>query len=102
MNNVRITVLKCTYNADLTERYGLPAPQPCPFHRVGESYLSVEGNKPDGFCEEAWGCLSKYAFALAHGAPGFWLDWSRENHKVILSCHDGCRPVIFLLEAVVQ
>ncbi len=100
MKNVKITVLERTINEKLIEEYGNPKLSLCPYNKVGQEYISVEGAKPDGFCEEAWTAFGKYAFALVHGSDGFWPTWIEKRHISINSCNDGLRPVIFKLEVI--
>jgi len=65
--------LKRTTNQKLIEKYGNPEIEHLwPYNKEGQESISVEGTKPDGFCEEAWTAFGKYAFALAHRAEGFF------------------------------
>ena len=100
MKKVGIKVLECTVNRKLAPLYGQPDIQACPFLKEGDSFVSVEGAKPEGFCESAWQAIYPYVFALGHGAPGFWLDWSIDNHSTVLCCNDGLRPVVVLVSAL--
>lgn len=101
MKDVRITVLQRTSNENLIEKYGNPKIEHlCPYNKEGQEYISIEGAKPEGFCEEAWTAFGKYAFALAHGVEGFWPSWIESRHIAINSCNDGLRPVIFKLEPI--
>lgn len=96
--NVRITVVKKHLNQDLIDQYGQKGDMgACPLVEVGQTYTAVCGEQPEGFCNEAWETLSRYAFAIAHGANGFWPGWTIEPNAVV-SCNDGLRPVVFLLE----
>jgi uncharacterized repeat protein (TIGR04076 family) len=101
MKDVKITVLERTSVDRLIKEYGNRKLEHfCPFNKEGQEYISVEGRKPDGFCEEAWTAFGKYVFALAHGADGFWPSWIEARHVSINSCNDGLRPVIFKLEVI--
>ena len=53
MKKVGIKVLECTVNRKLAPLYGQPDIQACPFLKEGDSFVSVEGAKPEGFCESA-------------------------------------------------
>ena len=99
MYQVRITVLSAELKKDLIEQYGCPEMCICPRHKVGESFIT-DFRKPDGLCEDAWGCMERYVFTLAHTKdPLFWNDWSRQGCAVVC-CNDGYRPVTFLLETL--
>lgn len=37
-------------------------------------------------------------FTLSHGGSDFYDGWMRDKHTAVLSCNDGVRPVIFLVE----
>ena len=100
MKRVEIKVLECTVNTRLAPEYGQPNIEPCPFHKAGDVFISVEGAKPERLCESAWQAIEDYVFALGHGAPGFWLEWSIQNHAAVLCCNDGLRPVTFLVRAL--
>lgn len=102
MRDVRITVLKSTFDEELAKAYANPALGVCPFHKPGQEFLSKAGTQPEGLCDEAWTAFGKYAFALAHGSDGFWPGWIEKRNVAINSCNDGLRPVIFKLEAVEQ
>jgi uncharacterized repeat protein (TIGR04076 family) len=101
IRDVRITVLQRTTNQRLIEKYGdSKIEHLCPYNEEGQEFISVEGAKPDGFCEEVWTAFGKYAFALAHGVERFWPSWIEARHIAISSCNDGLRPVIFKFEPV--
>ena len=55
--NVRITAVRRTEYRDLMEKYENPIEHTCDI-REGDSFLSVDGEKPDGFCDSAWKSLS--------------------------------------------
>ncbi len=100
MHDIKVTVIKLTRNEELIEEYGTPSLPVCPFHKVGQEFISKAGQKPDGLCEEAWTAFGKYVFAFAHGADGFWPTWIEKRNLSINSCNDGLRPVIFKLEVI--
>lgn len=101
MNQVKITVLKTTLDAQLAAEYGALGLGPCPMLQEGQTFYA-DYAKPDGFCDEAWKAIYQYVFALAHGAGEglfYYEDWIRQPGVAICSCNDGLRPVIFKLEA---
>lgn len=101
MNKCRITVLETQFNEKLAKEYGAANIGPCPFHKVGDVFVSNYA-KPEGFCDEAWKAISHYVFAIVHGMQGtfFANRWVRQDGVSINSCNDGLRPVIFKLERV--
>ncbi len=63
--------------------------------KEGESFITTNGNMPEGFCHHAWyGMYSKITF-IRFG--GNFDDWAGEGVYYV-SCPDGARPVIFKLE----
>ncbi|WP_194761888.1 TIGR04076 family protein [Pantoea ananatis] len=99
MHKVKITVLSVELKPTLIERYGYPKMETCPKHQEGEKFIT-DFRKPNALCEDAWGCMEKFVFTLAHTSePLFWNDWSRQG-KAVVCCNDGYRPVTFLLETL--
>ena len=99
MNQVKITVLKTTFDQALAQEYGAPGIGPCPMLKEGQVFYA-DYAKPQGLCDEAWKAIYQYVFALAHGAGTFYFgDWIDKPGVAICSCNDGLRPVIFKLEA---
>ena len=109
MKKVKITILKTTFQEDLSKEYGVDGLSTCPLMKEGEVYYAdyakpegfCDDAKPEGFCDEAWKAIYQYVFALAHGASEIWYyeDWIKTPGVAIVSCNDGLRPVIMKLEA---
>ena len=99
MRNVRITVMAMVNHQDLISRYENPIERPCDM-KVGMSFLSVGGEKPEGLCPSAWETLSPFVTALGNGATGLYDGWMKDEHSAMISCNDGFRPVSFLVEAL--
>ena len=97
--NVRITAVRQTEYRDLMEMYENPIEHACDI-REGDSFISVDGEKPDGFCDSAWESVEKFVRALAEGGGNFYGGWMKNPRSALISCNDGFRPVSFLLEAV--
>ena len=100
MKKVRITVLKTTFNKELTEEYGAEGLTACPMMKEGQIFYA-DYAKPEGLCDEAWKAIYQYVFALAHSSGNelfYYGDWIRKKGVAICSCNDGLRPVIFKLE----
>lgn len=97
--NVRITAVKKVCHKDLMEKYENPIEHTCDIHE-GDTWISVEGRCPEGFCPSAWSSMEMFVFALAHGAGDFYTGWMKNKKSAMISCNDGFRPVSFLLEAI--
>lgn len=100
MNKVKITVLKTTFDEELSKEYGAEGLGPCPMMQKGQVFYA-DWAKPEGFCDEAWKAIYQYVFALSHGADKglfYYGDWIKTPGVAICSCNDGLRPVIFKLE----
>jgi len=99
MKKCKITVLETTFNEKLAREYGAPNIGRCPYHKVGDEFIT-RYRKPDGLCDEAWTAIGKYVFALSMGAEGFWKEWIDKPGMSINCCNDGIRPVIFKIESM--
>lgn len=51
MCKVKIEVIQTHFDEELAKEYG--AECACPIHKVGESFISLGFDKPQGFCDEA-------------------------------------------------
>lgn len=93
------------FNPELLAEYGKhPDAGPCQKFEEGwetiidwDSYISLR--IPDGFCAEAWHCISHYVYAALQGGS-LMQTWMKDDHIMIASCNDGTRPVIFKLERI--
>lgn len=100
VRDVKITVLKTSFNEDLAKDYGVPNLGTCPCNKVGQVYISKGGLKPDDLCDDAWEAFGRFVFALAHGVNEFFPDWVDVPKTTINCCNDGIRPVIFKCEVL--
>ncbi|MBE6694769.1 MAG: TIGR04076 family protein [Ruminococcaceae bacterium] len=98
MKKVKITVIRKARYDDLIEKYENPIEHACDME-IGEVYISVDGQKPDGFCDSAWTSIEPFAKELARGGGNFYDGWMKNPHSAMISCNDGFRPVTFLVEA---
>ena len=99
MKKVKITVIRRASYADLIKEYESPLTSPC-LTRVGDVFVSVDGERPEGLCEIAWReTLAPFVKTLAEGGGNFYGEWMKNPHSAMVSCNDGFRPVSFLLEA---
>lgn len=99
MNYCKITVLKRMLNEDLKHEYCASDAEHCPIFSEGQEFhysAFGDGNKPEGFCEQAWNDIFKYIMALSVG--GNFSGWIKKDGTNIVCCTDGIRPVIFKLE----
>ena len=99
MKKVKITAMRRTCYADLMQQYENPIEHACEVE-IGMSWISVEAQKPDGFCNAAWECMAPFVMTLAHGGGNFYDGWMKNPYSAMLSCNDGFRPVSFYLEVI--
>ena len=97
MKRVRITALRQTVYTDLMAQYENPIEHTCDV-QIGQSWISEEGQRPDGFCPSAWDSLSPFVTALARGEGNFYDGWMKDPYSAMISCNDGFRPVSFYVE----
>ncbi|MBR6793585.1 MAG: TIGR04076 family protein [Clostridia bacterium] len=99
MKRVKITALRQTVYTDLMEQYENPIEHTCDI-KIGESWISTDGKRPEGFCESAWSSIAPFAEELAKGGGNFYDGWMKNPRSAMISCNDGFRPVSFLLETI--
>ena len=97
MYNVKITALCRADHKELQQQYENPILHTCDVV-IGQSWLSVDGKRPDGFCDSAWDSVSPFVVRLANGESNFYDGWMKNPYSAMISCNDGFRPVSFLLE----
>ena len=98
MKKVKITVMKTARYADLMEVYENEMEHACDM-QVGQVFVSIDAQKPLGFCDSAWETISPFVTELANGGGNFYDGWMKNPNSAMISCNDGFRPVSFLLEA---
>lgn len=99
VRKVRITAVRQTVYQDLMERYENPIQHTCDV-KVGDSWLSVDGEKPEGMCDSAWESMAFFVKTLAAGGGNFYDGWMKNPDSAMISCNDGFRPVSFYIEVV--
>ena len=99
LKKVRITAMRQTVYTDLMARFENPIQHACDI-KVGQTFLSVDAQRPEGLCESAWESMRGFVEALARGEGNFFDGWMRNPHSAMISCNDGFRPVSFYLETV--
>lgn len=99
MKKCKITVLKTSLFRDLADQFGKkPEFSPCPVFKEGEVFFtegSFGNSMPGNFCHKAWKSLELPVNVLVGGGKFLGIE-----EKTIVSCMDGLRPAIFLVEAV--
>ena len=99
MLKVRITAIRQTVYPDLMAKYENPILHTCDV-LIGQSWISENGNRPDGMCVSAWDSMREFVEALARGEGNFFDGWMKNPMSAMISCNDGFRPVSFLLETM--
>ena len=99
MKKVRITAVRQTVYEDLMAQYENPIEHACDVS-IGQSWISVDGLRPDGFCPSAWDSVRPFVESLARGEGNFFDGWMKNPMSAMISCNDGFRPVSFLIEMV--
>lgn len=99
MKSVKITVARMAHYADLSAMYENVLENPCVVTQ-GQTWMSENGEKPDGFCDSAWESVAPFVKELAQGGGNFYDGWMKNPHSAMVSCNDGFRPVSFYLETV--
>ena len=99
MKKVRITAMRKTEYKELMKEFENPLDEPCSV-KVGDVFISFDGNKPDGLCESAWETMRPFVEQLARGGGDFFDGWMKDSHSAMLSCNDGFRPVSFYIEVI--
>lgn len=99
MKNVKITVKKITVYDDLIKEYENPILHACAL-KVGESFISINAEKPHDFCDSAWSVIEPFVKDLANGINNFYDGWMKDPNSAMISCNDGFRPVSFYIEVI--
>lgn len=97
MKNVKITAVRKTCYPDLMAQYENPIEHACHV-REGMVWVSVGGEKPEGFCLSAWESMEYFVKELACGGGNFYGGWMKNPYSAMISCNDGFRPVSFYIE----
>lgn len=97
--NVKITVMKMACHQDLIDKYENPIKHACDM-TIGKVFVSINGDKPEGFCDSAWDSVSPFVKKLADGGGNFYDGWMKNEKSAMISCNDGFRPVSFYLESI--
>lgn len=99
MKKIKITAMRRSRYEDLMAEYENPIEHTCDV-RIGQTWTSIDGQCPDGFCHEAWKNMKEYVEALAEGKGNFFDGWMKNPFSAMLSCNDGFRPVSYYIETI--
>jgi uncharacterized repeat protein (TIGR04076 family) len=99
MKRIQITALRRSCYPDLMEQYENPIEHACDVC-LGQSFISKDGERPEGLCESAWESMRTFVEELARGGGNFYDGWMRNPHSAMISCNDGFRPVSFYIEVM--
>ena len=76
MKKVRITALRQTVYTDLMAQYENPIAHACQVE-MGNSGISENAQKPEGFCQAAWEGMAPFVKTLAEGGGNFYDGWMK-------------------------
>ena len=99
LQQVRITAMRQTVYHDLMASYENPIEHACDI-TVGQTFVAVDAQCPEGLCPSAWESMRPFVEALARGEGDFYDGWMQNPHSAMISCNDGFRPVSFYLETI--
>ncbi len=99
MYKVKITAVRKACYPDLMEIYENPIEHACDITE-GQTFISIDGKKPEGLCDSAWESIERFVKDLAEGGGNFFDGWMKNPHSAMISCNDGFRPVSFYLERI--
>jgi uncharacterized repeat protein (TIGR04076 family) len=99
MKKVKITAMRKIQHDDLMARFENPIEHACDIV-VGQSWVSLDGQCPEGFCPEAWKSMREFVEILAEGGGNFFDGWMKNPYSAMISCNDGFRPVSFYIEVI--
>lgn len=91
-------MLRRTINKDFAREYTKEKIELCPKNAEGQVFISLDGAKPENFCDFAWIDINKYVFALLF--RGNFDMWMKDSNTVITCCTDGIRPVFYKIERI--
>ena len=96
---IRITAVKRVEHKDLMEKYENPITHACDME-IGKEFISINGEKPVGFCNSAWDSVGPFVRRLANGEENFYDGWMKNKKSAMISCNDGFRPVSYYIEVI--
>lgn len=97
MNKVKITAVRKTEYPDLMEKYENPILHTCDV-LIGQSWISENGQRPEGLCESAWGSMLEFVEDLAAGKGDFFDGIQGDVHRRGVEGHYGHPDGTYMLE----
>ncbi len=101
MKRVIIRAVRRSDYKDLQALYENPIEHACGV-KVGDVFVSENGERPDGLCPSAWESMESFVKTLAKGGGDFFEGWMKDPFSAMISCNDGFRPVSFYIETEKQ
>ena len=95
----KITAIRKTEYPDLMKKYENPIEHTCDI-KVGQVFISENGEKPQDLCTSAWESMSYFVKELSQGGGNFYDGWMKNPRSAMISCNDGFRPVSFYIEVI--
>ena len=99
MKKCKITAIRKASYPDLMEKYENLIQHACDIEE-GQTFISENGERPQGLCESAWESMRPFVEELAKGGGNFYDGWMQNPHSAMISCNDGFRPVSFYIETL--
>ena len=99
MHNIKITAVKKSEYRSLMEKYENPISHACDINE-GDTFISINGEKPENLCESAWESMAYFVKELSEGRGNFYDGWMKNPLSAMISCNDGFRPVSFYIEVL--
>lgn len=99
MKRCRITAVRKASYPDLSARYENPIEHTCDIEE-GQTFISENGEKPQGLCDSAWESMAYFVKELSAGGGNFYDGWMKNPKSAMISCNDGFRPVSFYIEVM--
>lgn len=99
MSKIKITVLKGlsrseVFGGDVPDIIDKPkGSDRCGLHTAGQIFISVDLQKPEGFCDWAFTDIHRDLMFLAYGNK-----FNDADKIQYVACTDGTNPVVFKLE----
>ena len=100
MKQVKITAIRKVQYDNLMAKYENPIEHTCDVCE-GQSWISIEGQCPEGLCPEAWKTMKEFVEALARGEGNFYDGWMKNRRtkqeqsqaRLSYALQEGGRPI---------
>ena len=96
---ILITAVRQSEYPDLMAKYENHIEHTCDI-KVGQQWISIDGQCPEGMCPSAWSSMREFVESLARGEGNFYDGWMKDPMSAMISCNDGFRPMSFYIEAI--